>query len=95
MFSKEAPYAKSCKVVHVLAGTDHPALTRAPGGCRGPPQPPEQELRMPTAQAACPQLRACLAWLQGTSTRAGGLSAPPHVMGDMTDLQLRADICKL
>ena len=81
MFSKEASYAKSCKVVYMLAGTDHPAFMAALEGRHGPPQSPEQKLQTSASQAACLLLCVRLVWLQDNSTKAGVSVCSPCVMG--------------
>lgn len=69
MFSK----AKSCKVMTVFAGTDHPAFRRSLGDCRGPQQPPEQELQ------TCHQQRVLLpGCLQDNSTQPAEPPSAPQ-----------------
>lgn len=100
VFSKEASYAKSCKIVYILAGTDHPAFMTALEGCHDTPQPPEQKLQ---THLQYKQRGSCCvhAWpgCRTTAWKQGCLSAPPCVMGACPvmwqDLQSRQNICKL
>lgn len=88
MFSKATSWAKSCKVMIVLVGADHPAFMRSLEDRHGPQQSPEQKL-----QRRCQQRVLLPGCLQDSSTQqAGPLSAPQGDGGRSRDI---SDACKL